>query len=74
MGDKGNDCEQLLWVMVIWLMCFIHNTTECPIVRFWCWNLKERDHFGRPRCRWEDMLKWIFKKVVVAWEMLTRFI
>jgi len=24
---------------------------------FWCGNLRERDHFGKPRRRWEDNIK-----------------
>lgn len=31
------------WLSFGWFV-FIHITTECPIVRLWCWNLKERDH------------------------------
>jgi hypothetical protein len=26
-------------------------------------NLMERDHFGRPRCRWEDNIKMVLQEV-----------
>jgi hypothetical protein len=26
-------------------------------IRFWCGNLRERDHWGSPRRRWEDSIK-----------------
>jgi hypothetical protein len=31
--------------------------------RFWWGNLRERDHFGRPRHRWEDNIKMDLQEV-----------
>ena len=31
--------------------------------RFWWGNLKERDHLGRPRRRWEDNIKMALQEV-----------
>jgi hypothetical protein len=30
---------------------------------FWWGNLRERDHFGRLRCRWEDKIEMDFHEV-----------
>jgi hypothetical protein len=38
-----------------------------------CWvNLRGKEHFGRPRRRWEDNIKIIFKKKDVDWIDLFR--
>ena len=74
MEDKGDDCEQLLWVTVIWLICihsYHHRMSHHKILVLEC---EKKRPLGRPRCKREDMLKWIFKKLVVAREMLSRFI
>jgi hypothetical protein len=40
-------------------------------IRFWCGNLRERDHWGDPGVDGRIILRWIFRKWDVVWTGLS---
>ena len=44
--------------------CSAYGGRGEPYAGFWWGNLRERDHNGRPRRRWEDNIKMYLQEVV----------